>query len=80
VQIKANLKDFLGDATASAINNTSGGMGKKDASINAIQNKACRAYGFVAKFSTQTFIVLSHSINLLIRMFTPFFLLFLFLI
>ncbi len=40
VQIKANLNDFMGIEIASAINNTSGGIGKKEDSANDKKNNA----------------------------------------
>ena len=65
LQIKANLKELLLLPRASAINNTSGGIGKNDASENANKNSTMLPYGVSAQLNTQSYNFLIEVNNLL---------------
>ena len=65
LQIKANLKDLLLLPRASAINNTSGGIGKNDASENANKKSAMLPYGVSAQLNTQSYNFLIEVNNLI---------------
>ena len=58
LQIRANLKDLLLLPRARAINNTSGGIGKNDASENANINSAMEPYGVSAQLNIQSYNIL----------------------
>ena len=53
-QISPNLKDLFCDPKHSAMSNTSGGIGKNEASAKAINPKASGPYLESAHFSTQS--------------------------
>ena len=65
LQIKANLKELLLLPRASAINNTSGGIGKNDASENANKNSAMLPNGVSAQLNTHSYNFLIEVNNLL---------------
>ena len=65
LQIKAKLKDLLLLPRASAINNTSGGIGKNEASENANKKSAMLPYGVSAQLNTQSYNFLIEANNLL---------------
>ena len=55
LQINAKYNDFFLAPNANAISNTSGGMGKKEDSANAIMNSAMGPYGVLAQCKTQSY-------------------------
>ena len=55
LQINAKYNDLFLAPNANAISNTSGGIGKKEDSANAIKNSTTGPYGVSAQWRTQSY-------------------------